>query len=53
MKRLFGLIGMTVGSWLGWQLGAVFSFFAAFMISMIGSGIGLYAAHRASSWLLP
>jgi hypothetical protein len=53
MGRLFGLIGMTIGGWLGWELGALFSFFTAFTVGMVGTGLGLYAAQRISKRLLP
>ena len=53
MKRLLNLVGMTIGGWLGWQLGALASFFTAFIVSMIGTGLGLYAAQRALRRLMP
>ena len=46
MKRLLGFVGMTAGGWLGWAVGAPISIFTAFVISMVGTGVGLYAAHR-------
>ena len=46
MKRILDLIGMTVGGWVGWTLGATISFFTAFVVSMVGTGVGLYAARR-------
>ena len=53
MSRLLNLIGMTMGGWLGWQLGILVSFFTAFVIGMVGTGLGLYAARRVSKHLLP
>lgn len=53
MNRLFNLIGMTIGGWIGWQVGALVSFFTAFIVSMIGTGFGLFAAQRALKRLLP
>lgn len=53
MKRLVNLIGMTVGGWLGWQLGILISFFAAFILGVVGTGLGLYASQRVSRRLLP
>ncbi len=52
MKRLFGFIGMTVGGWIGWTIGAWVSIFTAFIVSMIGTGVGLYAANRITKRLL-
>ena len=46
MRRLLDLIGMTVGGWIGWAIGAMVSFFTAFIVGMIGTGIGLYAVRR-------
>lgn len=46
MKRLLDLIAMSAGGWLGWWAGATVSFFVGFMTSMVGAGVGLYAARR-------
>jgi hypothetical protein len=40
------MIGMTVGGWLGWMAGDAISIFTAFVLSMVGTGIGLYAIRR-------
>lgn len=53
VKRLLNLIGMTLGGWLGWQLGILVSVFTAYMIGMVGTGLGLYASQRISRSLLP
>lgn len=53
MKGFLNLIGMSVGGWLGWWLGAQISLFTAFMVSMVGTGIGLYYTNRAVKRLLP
>jgi hypothetical protein len=53
MARLFGFIGMTIGGWIGWWIGAFVSIFTAFLVSIVGTGIGLYYAQRASKRLLP
>ena len=41
------------GGWLGWVLGAPISIFTAFMVSMVGTGVGLYVALRITKRLLP
>ena len=46
MEKLFGLLGMTVGGWLGWAIGERISFFAAVILGIVGTGLGLYAARR-------
>ena len=53
MKRLLNLIGMTLGGWLGWQLGILISLFTAYVAGMVGTGLGLYASQRISKRLLP
>jgi hypothetical protein len=43
VKKLFGAVGSFVGSYAGWALGAPFGIFMAFMVGMVGTGVGLYA----------
>jgi hypothetical protein len=52
MGKLFSFIGATVGGYAGWALGATVGFTTAFMVSMVGTGIGMYYGHRiAKSYL--
>jgi hypothetical protein len=44
---------MTVGGGVGWSLGSHLGFMTAFMLSMVGTGAGLYAARRVADTLLP
>jgi hypothetical protein len=44
---------MSVGSWIGWSLGAGISFFTAFILSIVGTGVGLYLTQRAMRRFLP
>ena len=53
MKGILNLIGMTIGGWIGWAIGAQISIFTAYMVSMVGTGLGLYAAIRVTKHLLP
>ncbi len=46
MERMCGVIGATLGSWLGWKLGAVAGVWCAFVVSTVGTGAGLYVAKR-------
>lgn len=46
MRRLFGLIGATAGGWLGWALGDPAGILAAFLLGMIGTGLGMYVGYR-------
>ena len=53
MRRLLDLIGMTAGGWIGWVVGdAMAGFFTAFIVSMIGTGVGLYAVRRFTRGVL-
>lgn len=42
---------MSIGGWLGWAAGATISLFTAFIVSIIGTGVGLYAIRRFTSSL--
>jgi hypothetical protein len=44
MQKLVVMLGMTVGGYVGWAIGAPAGVFAAFVVSVIGSGAGVYAA---------
>ena len=46
MERMAGFLGGTVGSWIGWKLGAPLGLFAAFVVSTIGTGVGVFFAKR-------
>ena len=49
MGRLLAILGMTVGGWIGWTLGDRFGLFTAFILGIIGTGIGLYAGRRIAN----
>ena len=42
MVKLFSFIGATVGGYAGWFIGAKVGFTTAFMLSMVGTGVGIY-----------
>jgi outer membrane lipoprotein SlyB len=46
VNKLFWLIGATLGGWLGWAVGERFGIMAAVMLSAVGTGLGIYLAHR-------
>lgn len=50
MRKLCVLVGATVGSYLGWWLGAAVGVMTAFMLSMLCMGIGMYAGGRAAHY---
>lgn len=52
MEKLMGFVGATVGSLVGWYLGILIGFTTAVVLSMVGSGFGLWAGRRlAREWL--
>jgi hypothetical protein len=42
MKKLAVFGGATIGGYVGWYLGAKFGIMTAFILSMLGTGIGTY-----------
>jgi hypothetical protein len=48
MRKLFTFLGATVGSYAGWALGAPVGTMTAFMLSMVGTGLGIYAGLRVA-----
>ena len=48
MTRLLMFVGTTVGGYLGWWLGECLGFgmMGAFLVSILGSAVGIYAAWR-------
>lgn len=48
MQKLAIILGATIGGAIGWWLGALVGTMTAFIVSMVGTGIGIYAVRR---WL--
>ena len=46
MEMLLGFIGASVVGAVGWWLGERVGFMTAFMLSMVGTGIGMYAGRK-------
>lgn len=46
MKKLMVMLGTTVGSGIGWWLGADVGIMTAFMLSMVGFGVGMWGAAK-------
>ena len=53
MNGFLNFFGMSVGGWIGWALGEQVSIFTAFVVSMVGTGVGLFYTRRAVKHLLP
>lgn len=46
MRKLAVFLGATIGGAVGWWLGAFVGTMTAFIVSMVGTGIGIYAVRR-------
>jgi hypothetical protein len=46
--KLFAFIGATGGGYLGWWAGSLVGIMTAFMLSMVGTGIGLYLGRKVA-----
>jgi len=46
MTKLLGFVGAIAGGYAGWALGAVVGPFSGFVVSTIGSGVGMYWGRR-------
>jgi len=53
MKGLVNTIGMSVGGWAGWVVGAPVSTFTAFIVCVFGTALGLWATRRFVTRHLP
>ena len=46
MSKVFGIIGAVAGSAIGWWLGAHVGVMTAFLLSMVGTGVGMYGGKK-------
>lgn len=53
MRTILVMVGMSAGGWIGWELGALVSTFLAFVVSVVGTGLGLYLVNRFTRQYLP
>jgi hypothetical protein len=49
LSKLLALLGATIGGCLGWWLGAHAGVFLGFVLSIVGTGCGLYLGRRVSA----
>jgi hypothetical protein len=49
MTKLLTFFGMTIGGWIGWALGEPMGMFAAFILSIVGTGAGLYFGRKIAN----
>src|SRR5690242_18967843 len=52
MAKLLTFVGATVGGAIGWWLGARVGIMTAFMVSTLGTGVGIYAGRRCAGAIL-
>jgi uncharacterized membrane protein YbhN (UPF0104 family) len=52
MSKLLSVVGASVGSAIGWWLGARVGMMTAFVVSVLGTGVGVYAGRRIAGLLL-
>ena len=52
MSKIVTFLGASVGGAIGWWLGAPVGTMTAFVVSMVGTGVGMYAGHRVAARLL-
>jgi hypothetical protein len=50
--KLLGWVGASVGGGVGWWAGDRIGLFAAFILSVVGTGAGLYLGRRAADVLV-
>jgi hypothetical protein len=53
LAKIVGFTGATIGGAAGWWVGAHVGFMTAFLLSTVGTGVGLYFARRWISTYLP
>jgi uncharacterized membrane protein YbhN (UPF0104 family) len=46
MSKLLAFTGATLGGALGWWAGSAVGLMSAFILNMVGTGVGLYAGRR-------
>ena len=52
MQKMLPLLIALLGSWAGWWLGNQFGFLEAFLLSMLGTGVGLFYGRRLTDMIL-
>ncbi len=50
MEKLLGFVGAAAAGAGGWWLGAHAGVMTAFMLNIVGTGVGLYAGRKAARY---
>jgi hypothetical protein len=51
MGKLLGFVGASLVGSIGWWMGAPVGVMTAFFLSMVGTGLGMYAGRRLADYL--
>lgn len=51
MGKLMAFVGATAGGYVGWALGALVGTFSAFVVSILGTAVGVYYGRRIARGL--
>jgi len=51
MGKLLGFVGASLVGSIGWWMGASAGVMTAFFLSMIGTGLGMYAGRRLADYI--
>ena len=52
MSGFFAFVGASIGGWIGWLVGAHIGLMTAYMLSVVGTAVGLIGGRAAASRLL-
>jgi uncharacterized membrane protein YeaQ/YmgE (transglycosylase-associated protein family) len=52
LNRLLWFVGATAGGWIGWAVGEPVGTMTAFMLSIVGTAIGVIVARRLADRML-
>ena len=52
MSKLLAWVGASVGGAVGWWAGDRIGLFSAFILSIVGTGVGLYLGRRMADMLV-
>jgi uncharacterized membrane protein YeaQ/YmgE (transglycosylase-associated protein family) len=52
MSAFFAFVGAAVGGWIGWALGEYGGTMTAYMLSVVGTAVGVYVGRRAADAVL-
>ncbi len=52
MQKLLAVAAAILGGWIGWWLGTHMGLMTAFVLSMVGTGAGMYAWRRITEHYL-